>query len=98
MWRITLPQLIPTIVILQILALGRILSSNFDMFYALPLGAGPLRNVSLTIDVYVYQTMRSGARLSLAAAAGLFQSFFGFVLILVTNLAARRIEKDLALF
>jgi len=98
MWKITLPQLIPTIVILQILALGRILTSNFDMFYTMPLGSGPLRSVSLTIDVYVYSTMRSGARLSLAAAAGLFQSFFGFVLILGTNLIARRIEKDVALF
>ena len=97
-WRITLPQLVPTIVILQILALGQIMTSNFDMFYTLPLGSGPVRSATLTIDVYVYQTMRSGARLSLAAAAGLFQSLFGFVLILSTNLAARRIGKDLALF
>ena len=98
LWRITLPQLVPVIVLLQILAMGRIFTSNFDLFYSLPLGAGQLRKVTLTIDVYVFQTMRSGARLSLAAAAGFFQSIIGFVLILTTNAIVRRVEKDMALF
>ena len=40
---ITLPQLMPVIVMLQILAVGRIFNGDFDMFYSLPNGSGTLR-------------------------------------------------------
>lgn len=96
--KITLPLLKPTIVLLQILAVGRIFNSDFDMFFQLPNGSGALRNVSLTIDVYVFNTMRTGAQLGLSAAAGLFQAVVGFVLVLGTNLVVRRTASDMALF
>ena len=74
---ITIPLLTPTIVLLQILAVGRIFNGDFDMFYSLPNGSGPLKNVSTTLDVYVYNTMKSGAQLGLASAAAFFQSIVG---------------------
>lgn len=95
---ITLPQLIPVIILLQILAVGRIINSDFDMFYSLPNGAGTVRAATLTIDVYVYNALISGARLGLPAAAGLFQSFTGFVLVLITNGIVRKANRDLAMF
>ena len=48
-WRITIPQLIPMMVLLTILNIGGIFRSNFDLFYTLPNGAGVLRPVTLTI-------------------------------------------------
>lgn len=98
LWRITIPQLIPTIVLLQILAVGRIFTSDFDMFYSLPNGSGPLKNVSTTIDVYVYNTMKSATQLGLPAAAAFFQSTVSLVLILSTNLIVRRLQPEMALF
>ena len=95
---ITLPQLVPTIVLLQILAVGRIFNGDFDMFYSLPNGSGPLKNVSTTLDVYVYNTMKTGAQLGLAAAAGFFQSAVGFTLVLTTNLIVRRVSPEMAMF
>jgi len=95
---ITLPQLIPTIILLQILAIGRIINSDFDMFYSLPNGSGTIREATLTIDVYVYNALTSGARLGLPAAAGLFQSFTGFVLVLLTNGVVRKINPESAMF
>ena len=95
---ITLPQLVPTIVLLQILAVGRIFNGDFDMFYSLPNGSGPLKNVSTTRDVYVYNTMKTGAQLGLASAAAFFQSVVGFVLVLTTNLIVRRFAPENALF
>ena len=95
---ITLPQLVPTIVLLQILAVGRILNGDFDMFYSLPNGSGPLKNVSTTLDVYVYNTMKTGAQLGLASAAAFFQSVVGFVLVLTTNLIVRRVSPEMAMF
>mgnify|MGYP002623967350 CR=1 FL=1 len=98
---ITLPQLMPTIVMLQILAIGRIFSGDFDMFYSLPNGSGTLRQVTQTIDVYVYEMLKKGQlrnSFGYAGAAALFQSIVGFVLILVTNVIVRRHQPDMALF
>ena len=95
---ITLPQLVPTIVLLQILAVGRIFNGDFDMFYSLPNGSGPLKNVSTTLDVYVYNTMKTGAQLGLASAAAFFQSVVGFVLVLTTNLIVRRVSPEMDMF
>ncbi len=98
---ITLPQLIPTIVILQILAIGRIFNGDFDMFYSLPNGSGTIKQVTSTIDTYVYEALKN-ANLSnsfgFAGAAAFFQAVVGFVLILTTNRIVRRHQPEMALF
>lgn len=101
-WRqftsITLPHLTPVIVLLQILAVGRILGSDFDMFYTLPNGAALVKDVTYTLDVFVYSMLRSGTPLGYPAAAAFLQSLFGFILILITNTIVRRTRPELALF
>jgi len=97
-WNITFPQLIPTIVLLQILAVGRIFASDFDLFYTLPAGSAMLRDVSTTIDVYVFNMLRSTVPIGYPAAVALVQSVIGLALILVTNYTVRKIRPDLALF
>lgn len=96
--KITIPQLVPIMVLLTILAVGRIFNSDFDMFYSLINNSGELRKVSTVIDVYVYQATVNSGKFGMAAAASLYQSFVGFVLILTTNLIVRRIQPDMALF
>ena len=95
---ITLPHLIPVIVLLQILAVGRILGSDFDMFYTLPNGAALVKDVTYTLDVFVYSMLRSATPLGYPAAAAFVQSVFGFILILITNWIVRRTRPELALF
>ncbi len=95
---ITLPLLIPTIVLLQILAVGRIMNGDFDMFYSLPNGSGTIREATLTIDVYVYNALKSGVQLGLPAAAGLFQSIIGLVMVLTTNAIVNKVQPDMAMF
>jgi len=97
-WAITLPQLMPTIVLLQILAIGRIFNGDFDMFYSLPNGSGILRNVTNTIDIYVYNALKGGSQMGYAAAGAFLQSSVGFVLVLTTNMIVRRVEPDMSLF
>ncbi len=97
-WNITLPHLIPTIVLLQILAVGRIFGSDFDMFYTLPAGSAFVRDVTTTIDVYVFNMLRSTAPLGYPAAVALVQSVVGFVLIIVTNYIVRKVQPEMALF
>ena len=98
---ITLPQLMPVIVMLQILAVGRIFNGDFDMFYSLPNGSGTIKDVTQTIDVYVYNTLKKGGlrnSFGYSGAAAFFQSAVGFVLILTTNGIIRRRQPDMALF
>jgi putative aldouronate transport system permease protein len=95
---ITLPQLIPVIVLLQILAVGRIFGSDFDMFYTLPNGAAVVKDVTYTLDVFVFNMLRSGSPLGYPAAAAFLQSVVGFILILVTNYIVKKTRPELALF
>lgn len=95
---ITLPHLIPVIVLLQILAVGRIFGSDFDMFYTLPNGAALVKDVTYTLDVFVYNMLRSGSPLGYPAAAAFVQSVVGFILILVTNYIVRKTRPELSLF
>ncbi len=98
---ITLPQLMPTIVMLQILAVGRIFNGDFDMFYSLPNGSGTLRQVTTTIDVYVYNMLKRGDlpnSFGYASAGAFFQSVVGFVLILLTNRIVKSHQPEMALF
>jgi len=95
---ITLPHLIPVIVLLQILAVGRIFGSDFDMFYTLPNGAALVRDVTQTLDVFVYGMLRSNLPLGYPAAAAFLQSIVGFVLILITNAIVRKTRPEMALF
>jgi len=95
---ITLPHLVPVIVLLQILAVGRIFGSDFDMFYTLPNGAALVRDVTQTLDVFVYSMLRSSVPLGYPAAAAFLQSIVGFILILVTNAIVRKTKPEMALF
>ncbi len=95
---ITLPHLVPVIVLLNILAVGRIFGSDFDMFYTLPNGAALVRDVTQTLDVFVYSMLRSSTPLGYPAAAAFLQSIVGFILILVTNAVVRKTRPEMALF
>ena len=96
--RITLPCLKPMMIVLTILAIGRIFYADFGLFFQLPRNSGPLYPVTQVIDTYVYRALKETGNVGMAAAASLYQSVVGFVLVVGANLAVRRIEPDSALF
>lgn len=87
-WNITLPGLRPTIVILLIMSLGRILGSDFDRPYAL--GNKLVSSVSNVISTFVYTNGIRGLQFSLTTAVGLFQSVVGVVFLLTANAIAKK--------
>jgi len=95
---ITLPLLKPTIIMLTLMAIGRIFYSDFGLFYQVPLNQGALYSVTNTIDTYVYRGLLQLGNISMSAAAGVYQSVVGFILVLGANLLVRKIDKDSALF
>ena len=97
-FRITLPMLKPTIIILFVLHVGSIIKGDFGMFYNLTGNNALLYNVSDVIDTFVYRSMTQTQNFSMSAAAGLYQSVMGFVIVMITNTIVKKIESDYALF
>lgn len=88
MWYVTLPGLRPTIIILLIMSLGRILGSEFDRPYAL--GNAMVTSVSNVIATFVYTNGIRGLQFSMTTAVGLFQSVVGVGFLLGANSLARK--------
>ena len=95
---ITLPLLKPTVVMLVLMAVGRIFYSDFGLFYQVPQNSGALFNVTQTIDTYVYRGLMERSSVGMSAAAGFYQSVVGFILVLLANYAVRNVDSDNALF
>jgi ABC-type polysaccharide transport system, permease component len=96
--KIMLPFLIPMISVLTILSLGNIIRADFGMFYFVPQNQAQLYPVTDVIDTYVYRALAGNGDFAVGSAIGLFQSFVGLVLILITNRVAKSVDKDYSLF
>lgn len=95
---ITLPSLIPQVITLVLMAIGRIFASDFGLFYQVPQNSGALFDVTQTIDTYVYRTLISVGGIGRSSAAGVFQSVVGFALVMASNALVRKIDKESAMF
>lgn len=95
---IIVPLLQPLMIIMTLLAVGRIFNADFGLFYNVPRNSGALYDVTDVIDTYVFRTLRDTNNLGMAAAAGTYQCVVGCITVLLANYAVRRIDKDKALF
>jgi len=94
MYLITIPSIMPIIVIILILDIGNLLSAGFEDL--LLLGNNPvLRSVSEVIDTYVYRVGISNGLYSYATAIGLFKAVISVALLTMANQIARRTENSL---
>lgn len=94
---ITLPHLRTTISTLFILGIGSILTSDFGLFYQVPMDSGSLQEVTQTLDVYVYKSLMQNANFSYSSAASFLQSIVGCILLIVSNIIVRKMDKESAL-
>jgi putative aldouronate transport system permease protein len=95
---ITLPHLIPSMITLTMLNIGRIFYSDFGLFFQVPQSSGALFSVTQTIDTYVYRALISTGGVTKSAAAGFFQSVVGFLFVMGSNLLVRKISPENAMF
>ncbi len=87
-WHVTLPGIAPTIVILLILRVGRMLNIGFEQPFIL--GNDLVKDFAEVISTYVYQLGIMAARFNVGTAVGLFQSVVGLVLLLAANAFAQK--------
>jgi putative aldouronate transport system permease protein len=90
---ITLPGISSVIVLMLILAMGRIMEVGFDQIYMLQ---NPIvSNISEVISTYIYRIGLQGAQFSLSTAMGMFEAVIGLLLVLVANAVARKFDQGL---
>ncbi len=95
---VTLPLLKPTFIILFLYSIGSILKGQFDLFYQLVGMNGVLFPTTDIIDTYVYRALLNGSNFGMGTAAGVYQSVFGFVLIMIVNAIIKRKTPEFSLF
>lgn len=96
---IILPSLKPTAVILFLFAIGGIMKGNFGLFYNL-VGSSNSMLFPTTdiIETYVYRTLMNNFNFANSSAVGLYQSLFGFILVMASNWIVKKIDEEYALF
>ncbi len=97
-FRITLPSLIPMITIMLLLSVGGIMRSDTGLFYQVTRNSGILYSTTQVIDSYVLNAILTTSSYGYTAAATLYQSVVGLVLIFVANFIVRKVEPENSLF
>ena len=95
---ITIPLLVPLMIVLTIMAIGGIFRSDFGLFYQVPRHSAILYPVTDVIDTYIYKGLMNMGNIGMSTAAGLYQSVVGFVLIMITNYIVKKIDPEYGLF
>ena len=95
---ITIPTIVPLIVVLMILAVGRIFRADFGLFYQVPRNVSLLYPTTDVVDTYIFRTMRVTGNMGVSSAVGLLQSVVGLILVFITNYLSKRVDPDRGLF
>lgn len=97
-FKVTIPCLVPTMIILTLLAIGNIFRGDFQMFYQLVGNNGPLFKITDVIDTFTFRSLIQSGEVGMSAATGLYQSVFCFITIMITNYLVKRYDSDNSLF
>jgi putative aldouronate transport system permease protein len=91
-WHISLPGILPVIVLVTLLRLGHILEAGFNQIFVLY--SVPVYSVGDIIDTWVYRQGILQFQFSLATAVGFFKGIIGLALILVANRVAKNVAQQ----
>lgn len=95
MVHVTLPAILPTVMVMLIFAISGMLNNNFTQVYILQNSLN--MKASNVIDTYIYQIGMQKFQFNIATAAGLAKSFFALILLFGANFASRKLT-DHSLF
>ncbi|MGG0171314.1 ABC transporter permease [Paenibacillus dokdonensis] len=92
-FKVTLPNILPTVTVMFILNVGGLMSAGFDQIFNLANAA--TQNVSQVLDVYIYRiTFQSSTDFSFSTAVSLFRSLVNMVLLLAADRIAKWMGGD----
>ena len=85
-------------IILFLFAIGGIVKGDFGLFYNLVGMNSVLYPTTDIIETYVYRCMMNNFNFSNTRSSVLFQSVFGFVLVMLANGIVKKLDPDYTLF
>jgi len=91
MWKITLPSILPTIIIMLIIRIGNMLEVSFEMIILLYQPS--TYETADVVNTYIYRQGLQNGQYDFAAAAGLFNAVVAFVLVIGANSIAKRYSR-----
>lgn len=92
-WHVTLPGMMPTIILMLILSMGHFMAVGFDQIYILK---NPVvSDISEVISTYIYRLGMQNGEFSLTTALGLFESIIALILVFTTNKIAQKFGRGL---
>ncbi|MEL7345208.1 MAG: ABC transporter permease subunit [Pseudomonadota bacterium] len=91
MWKITIPSIMPTILIMLIIRIGNIMEVSFELVILLYQPA--TYQTADVVNTFVYRQGLQSGQYDLAAAAGLFNAVVAFVLVMTANTISRRVSR-----
>ncbi|MCR5106777.1 MAG: ABC transporter permease subunit [Lachnospiraceae bacterium] len=95
---LTIPLLVPTMMVLVLLAIGNIFRGDFGLFYQTVKSSAILTPVTDVIDTYVFRLLINDGNIGVSAAAGLYQSVLCFITITICNNLVKKFNPDYALY
>lgn len=90
-WRITLPSILPTIIIMLIIRIGNLVEVGFE--YIILLYQPSTYETADVVSTFIYRTGLQGTQYDLATAAGLFNAVIAFVLVYTANRISRKVSS-----
>jgi len=91
MWKITIPSIMPTIIIMLIIRIGNILEISFEMIILLYQPA--TYETADVVNTFIYRQGLQGGQYDFAAAAGLFNAVVAFILVMTANTISKRYSR-----
>lgn len=91
MWKITLPSILPTIIIMLIIRIGNLMEVSFEMIILLYQPA--TYETADVVNTWIFRNGVQGGQYDLAAAAGLFNAVVAFVLVMTANTISKRYSR-----
>lgn len=95
---ITIPFLVPLMIVTTIMALGNIFRSDFGLFYQVPMQQGLLASTTDVLDTYIYKALVFSGDLGMSSAAGFYQSVVGFLLVMFANWVVGKVSEENKIF
>lgn len=97
-WYVSLPQIIPIIIVMGILEVGKIFRADFGLFYNVTRDVGALYPTTDVIDTYVFRALMQQGNIGMSSAVGLIQSVVCFITLMSTNLIIKKVSPENSLF
>ena len=95
---LTIPSLMPTMMILVLLGIGNIFRGGFGLFYQTVRSSALLQPTTDVIDTYVFRLLIDNGDIGVSAAASLYQSVLCFITIMISNALVKKANPDYALY